>query len=291
MTLRTHFAGRALAALGDPMLMLLGGAFALTTCLAILSGTLATGAAEIDDANPLDREIAELGWLKLESEEARRSSARGVELLRAARPFVLQLAPRPLNCGAATAQQTKAPAAVIAKQLERYPKRFLAAVGLERILLCRGLTEAGKAYPSMPNVQHTLILDVNVGGKFMERLLHHELFHFADFADDGKLKGDTAWARLNEKHVVYGFGGHLERGPGSADWSEQRTGFVTAYAMSAIEEDKAELYSFVMTDPRRVAARSAVDPVVQKKVAYLTRALAHFEAAPNLTRALERTRH
>jgi hypothetical protein len=171
---------------------------------------------------------------------------------------------------------------VVRAELERYEPSFLAAVGLHRVLLCRDLLEGTKSFPSMPNVQHTLILDTGSPAAFLRRLVHHELFHFADFADDGELKHDPAWAALNEKHFVYGFGGRLERHEGSAHWSEERLGFVTEYAKSALEEDKAELYSFTMIDPARVAARAKGDRVLARKLERLERQVHRFDDAPDL---------
>jgi hypothetical protein len=178
--------------------------------------------------------------------------------------------------------QALATVQVVGAELARYEPSFLAAVGLERVLLCRDLSEGEKSFPSMPNVQHTLILDTDSPAPFLRRLVHHELFHFADFADDGELKHDAAWTALNERHFVYGFGGRLERHEGSAQWSEQRLGFVTEYAQSALEEDKAELYSLAMMAPARVAERAQRDRVLARKLARLASQLQRFDGAPEL---------
>lgn len=267
------------------MFTLFGVALVATITLAWLTGTLSAEPAEIGERSGLEKEIEDLGWRPLPARQARAFERKhGVRLLYTTKRFELALSPYPLSCDQVSLPDALGALDAVTTELERYEPRFLSAVGLERVLFCRDLKEGDKSYPSMPNVQHTLILDASSSSSFMRRLVHHEVFHFADFADDGLLKEDEAWAHLNEKHFVYGFGGRLERYEGSAAWSEERMGFVSEYAMSALEEDKAELYSFAMSDPKRVSARAEHDLVVSHKLDYLDGQLARLSGAPQLAK-------
>ena len=278
------FQARLSAPRVDSTLTLFGVALVATLAIAWLSGALEAERAEIGDRSGIEAEIDRLGWRPIPEPEAHEFERRsGVRLLYSTRSFELALAPYPLSCEAAALPDALAALQVVEGELARYERSFLSAVGLKRVLFCRDLKEGGKSYPSMPNVQHTLILDTGSSPRFLRRLVHHEIFHFADFADDGRLKQDPGYAKLNEKYFVYGFGGRLERHEGSAHWSEERMGFVTEYAMSALEEDKAELYSFSMMDPARVSERIQRDPVLANKLDYLDEQLAHLAGAPHLT--------
>jgi hypothetical protein len=96
---------------------------------------------------------------------------------------------------------------------------------------------------------------------------HHELFHFADYADDDQLQHDPDWEMLNDRWFSYGSGGRFVREPGSARFEPDLHGFVSKYSRSALEEDKAEIFAFLMTRPDAMAELARRDAVVARKVA------------------------
>ena len=53
-------------------------------------------------------------------------------------------------------------------------------------------------------------------------------------------------------------------------------GFLTGYATSAVEEDKAEIFAHLMTDYEAVRKRATTDRVIHKKVLMLKSVLAKF---------------
>jgi hypothetical protein len=190
----------------------------------------------------------------------------GVELLAATRPFRLTLIGGALSGRAPDAERLERAVRAVAAELARYPKAFLGASRFERVLFCAGLEQAKLGIPSLPNYEHTLLLDVDAPPAFLRRLLDHELFHFADFADDGQVQHDPAWAKLNDHYFVYGDGGRFMRGPGVARLQTNLPGFVSKYATSALEEDKAETFAFMMVAPHAIARIAARDPIVHAKV-------------------------
>lgn len=140
-------------------------------------------------------------------------------------------------------------------------------------MLCSGLTEAAEVIPSLPNFEGTLLLDVRARGEFLRRLVHHEVFHFFDLQDDGAVGGDAAWQALNPRGFSYGAGGRVVRQHDASLWSEENEGVLSFYSLSALEEDKAELFSFAMVSPGRVSQRAGEDRVVGRKLAALRRQL------------------
>jgi hypothetical protein len=209
---------------------------------------------------------------ELLSEGFRAHSARTdgeVELLSAERSVRLALAGGVVRCGPPAPLLLERATRVVRAELERYPREFLVATRLRRVLLCEQLHEGELRVPSLPNYEQSLLLDTDASDAFLRRLIHHEVFHFADFADDGELARDPGWARLNDRWFVYGSGGRFVRDGEASHFAENLAGFVSRYATSALEEDKAELFSFMMTEPGRLSELALRDAIVAAKLAAL----------------------
>ena len=214
-------------------------------------------------------EMLEQGWLPLDVGPARKrlSATRGVELLSAQRDFALPLANGTVAGKPAARADLERASLLLVTELERYPRTFLGKSRFSRVLLCTGLTEGGAVIPSLPNFHRTLLLDVSAPTPFLRRLVHHEVFHFADYADDDQVSRDPAWEKLNDHWFVYGSGGRFARDGKTAVFGSGGPGFVTGYARSALEEDKAEVFAFAMAEPARLAKLTARDAIVRKKLA------------------------
>ncbi len=197
--------------------------------------------------------------------------AQGLKLLLPERSFSLDLYHGPVTGRPPSAAAAAEAATVVAHELGRFPAGALAGARLRRLLLCAELAEGGASIPSLPNYQQTLLLDVGSPPEFLRRLLHHELFHFIDFSDDDQVLVDPAWEAMNDRYFVYGVGGRAMREPGSSRLTRGLPGFVSRYATAGLEEDKAEVFSFLMTAPGDVAALAATDPVIRRKVAAIER--------------------
>jgi len=198
---------------------------------------------------------------------------RGVEFLAAHRPVELALADGSVHCEPAPRAHLSPAMAVVRSELARYEARFISATRLKRVLFCEHLREGDIDVPSLPNYERSLLLDADTDASFLRRLVHHEVFHFADYADDGELGRDPAWERLNDRWFSYGFGGRFLRDGDASHFSEDRAGFVNRYATSALEEDKAEVFSFMMTEPRRLRQLAERDAIVSAKIDAVERQL------------------
>jgi hypothetical protein len=197
-----------------------------------------------------------------------------VTLLEATRELRLSLANGPIRAVPPSRAHLAAARGIVTRELGRYPQAFLARVKLGGVVLLEELVERETPIPSLPNVGGLLLLDVDAAESDVVRTLHHEIFHFADLADDGKLADDPVWAGLNAPGFTYGAGGRSLR-----SWAARTdvTGFVSGYATSGPEEDKAETFAFVVARPEAVRARLGGDPVLSAKVRDMQRRVAALD--------------
>lgn len=145
------------------------------------------------------------------------------------------------------------------------PPGLLERIGLWRVVLCRGLTEDGRSIPSLPNYRHTLLFDTEGSPAFLRRLIHHEVFHFADYAEDLNVLHDPAWEALNPPEFHYGTGGRDMRSPRVTAFDDHLPGFVSRYGTSALEEDKAEIFAALLAAPAWMAEQRRRDPILEAK--------------------------
>src|SRR5450432_1285563 len=192
-------------------------------------------------------------------------SSLGIEVLTPERAFQLESGSAALTGRPAGARSIEQALMPLASELARYPRAFLQRARFRRLILCAGLREGENAIPSLPNYHGALLVDVDADAPFLRRLVHHEVFHFADYADDDQLSRDPAWEALNDRYFVYGSGGRFLRHPGAGRFSETYPGFVSEYATSALEEDKAETFAMRMVLPHALDARAERDAIVRAK--------------------------
>jgi len=197
-----------------------------------------------------------------------------VPLLEATRAFTIGLTNGPVHGVPPTTAHRDAARRVVERELDRYPPTVLRRIRLAGVVLTADLTENEMAIPSLPNVGGLLLLDTRATEADLVRVLHHEVFHFFDLADDGVVAPDAAWEALNPLGFLYGSGGRTLRGAWAAKPTSDLPGVVSAYATSGVEEDKAETFSFAMSDPAFVNERAAADPAVRAKLDELVRRLA-----------------
>ncbi len=189
----------------------------------------------------------------------------GIEAVVPEQAIQLESGASTLSAVPASRAATERALGTLAGELARYPAAFLHRARLDRLLLCANLHEGSAPIPSLPNYHGTLIVDADADAPFLRRLVHHEIFHFADYADDDQLSRDPAWLGLNDHYFVYGDGGRFQREPGAGRFRKDLPGFVSRYATSALEEDKAETFAMFMAAPRDFSQLVASDPIVSAK--------------------------
>jgi hypothetical protein len=207
-----------------------------------------------------------------------RLSALGIEVFTPTRAFHLESGGTVLSGAPIAAHERDRALVTLSRELARYPAEFLARARLRRLVLCSNFHEGSESIPSLPNYHGALLMDVDADPPYLRRLVHHEVFHFADYADDDQLSHDPAWLALNDRYFVYGSGGRFAREPGAGRFSAESPGFVSRYATSALEEDKAETFAMRMSAPEQFAALTATDAILRAKSAALEQQLRKLSA-------------
>lgn len=219
------------------------------------------------DGNPeLPTDTATFGFIT-------RARAGGVPVLEATKPFRIELANGPVHGQPPSPEHLRFVTRLLDRELGRYPQGFFKKAKLAGIVLTDDLQEGDRTIPSLPNVGGLLLLDTTSVESDLVRSLHHEVYHFVDLADDGTLAPDPAWAKIAGGSLQYGSGGRTMQSAWAAAPAGTLPGFVSAYATSGVEEDKAETFSFVVARRSIVEPRLPEDPVLAEKVDELRRRL------------------
>jgi len=170
---------------------------------------------------------------------------------------------------------------LLADELGLYPESFLRQLPLRRIVVCRDLTVNGKHVGGWADYLYsTLYLNgsrISSDEESVRHALHHEIFHLLDVADDREVLRDPAWEALNPPGFHYG--GDAMRmldDPTAGLLTTGHAGFLNAYSMSAVAEDKAEVYSYMVTAFPLVEQMAQNDAVIAAKVAAVKRIVRGF---------------
>ncbi|CAN5852298.1 hypothetical protein BH11MYX4_BH11MYX4_69720 [soil metagenome] len=265
----------------SPSALFVCGAIALAAGVGIMARS-AAGSEKGDNALPPD--AARLGFTVVGPR------VNGIAMLDATQPFRIELTHGAVHGTPARGPRLALTRAVVTRELERYPRKFLDAIHMRGIVFIDELHEGETSIPSLPNVAGLLLLDISGTESDLTRGLHHEIFHFADLADDGAMSPDAPWDALNGPGFAYGAGGRTLRAAWAAGPLDpfMSGGFVSSYATSGVEEDKAETFAFAVARPAQVLSRVAANPVLTAKLAELERRVGKMD--PDAPRALGLTR-
>lgn len=169
---------------------------------------------------------------------------------------------------------------VVLPAMERYPLAFFERMGLTQVALVKDLRVAGQARRAMPAPERDTIVYADNNDKLcpagMELRAHHELYHVVEYRlfKDFYYR-DPRWLALNAPGQAYGQGGATAYGIGFDNLGHPSTGLVSRYAAFGPEEDKAEVFGWMMTSAyaQRVQGWAGADAVLAAKRGYLVAAL------------------
>lgn len=161
-------------------------------------------------------------------------------------------------------------------ELNKYPKTFLQRAGVKRIVVCKGLSSLGYSACGFPDPGGKAVYYnyTAFNNAYSRKTIHHELYHMIEAKFNRNIYyKDPDWAKLNSKDFKYGKGGRKFK------WDESnsnkpfhsKTGFVTAYATSALEEDKAEVYAALFVEEISACLHDWIkeDEILKNKVNYM----------------------
>jgi hypothetical protein len=143
--------------------------------------------------------------------------------------------------------------AVVLPALERYDPRFFQRIGLQEVGLVKDLIVGeSQMRLAMPSPERQAVLYADNANPLcaagMELRVHHELYHLVEWRlfDDFYYR-DPAWLALNPSGLDYGAGGASAYGGVFHNLGHPAPGLVSRYAQYGPEEDKAEVFGWMMT--------------------------------------------
>jgi hypothetical protein len=205
----------------------------------------------------------------------------GVALETAKAAFDTTVNGHELHAEAAPASRGARNLNLAAAEFGRYPLGCVLAAGLRRVVVCGRLTVDGAVYQGSFDAGRGELFfaaqDLRRDRHYARVVMHHEFFHLLDKRQRGSIFEDPAWDALVPRFFDYGDGGRFAQWDrGGAELSTGSPGFVTRYARTGLEEDKAETFAHLMVDLEDVLERTATDAVLAAKVKLLARQLARF---------------
>lgn len=171
---------------------------------------------------------------------------------------------------------------IVLPAMERYPAGVFARTGLRHVVLVKNLSVEGQRRLAMPapeidSVVYADNLLAAMCPSGMELRVHHEYYHFIEYRlfNDFYYR-DPAWLALNPPAAVYGQGGATAYGKGFQNLGHPQPGLVSLYAAYGPEEDKAEVFGWMMTPAYapRLQQWTAFDPALLAKRQALMEVLA-----------------
>jgi hypothetical protein len=171
----------------------------------------------------------------------------------------------------------------LSNELSLYPRQTLRALGIKKILIVENLKINGQSRNAMPFfgidvMLYSIELQRTSPGE-IPHIVHHEIFHMADYKDDREVYNDPNWLKLNSSEFKYRSGGVNMRNAGVGVWQENTQGFLNEYSTSGLEEDKAEVFAGLMWKPTRLDSLSQNDQILRNKIEYIKAVLQNISPA------------
>ena len=181
-----------------------------------------------------------------------------------------------VSCSAIDENKIKEYYNQISESLNVYEKDFLNKIRFKYVVICENLKISeipalGYANPKMK----TLMFNINTENKYIDRVLHHEVFHFIHF-DEEDIFDQVVWKQLNDLDFGYKECSTCSNKV-SLKYIDNNKGFLTDYSMSTPYEDMAEVYSFMKTNKKILIERSKKDEIIKKKITFLEKQISKLD--------------
>jgi|TARA_B110000438_G_scaffold288521_1_gene322086 hypothetical protein len=158
---------------------------------------------------------------------------------------------------------------IIYKNLSKYSYDYLKKINLKYIVLCEDLSISGINTAGIPdNIMKTLILDIKFNEDYLERIIHHEVFHIINDQYDELFK-ESEWMKFNNSEFKYAECSTCTEKLGLKTYKTTK-GFFTEYSMSTASEDMAEVYSHIIfLDRNYINKIRKIDTILSDKISYI----------------------
>lgn len=146
----------------------------------------------------------------------------------------------------------KAYAKIFIDEWAKYPSDWIEGSNLKHIMIVKKLAVGDTERAATPDpVGDAVYYDIGYGADLYAReVIHHEFNHQVEYEHfNSYARQDPAWLALNPSGFTYNPRGGVAayHEDGFSNDAHPEAGFVNRYAMYAIEEDKAEVYAYLMT--------------------------------------------
>ena len=183
---------------------------------------------------------------------------------------------------------------LFAEEFRKYPLEFVSNTKLNSVFLVKDLAVNGQARTAVPDYDNeVLLLDFAAAAyaaQYRRHVIHHEYYHMIEEQINGDAYWkDPVWAGFNPPGFRYGSGGVNARGQdGASTLNHPHAGFVSLYAMSSLEEDKAEVYACLLIDTEREAMNewAKTDHILASKITYMSEFIARLGSSVNANHAV-----
>jgi hypothetical protein len=170
---------------------------------------------------------------------------------------------------------------LIEKALSEYPQSLIAKIRLTKVVICKNLEWDGKRSLGMAKIdESSMYIDAKgaIGRvDYLVSAIHHELFHFLDYELSLETANDQTWESLNHQGFAYAPGpSGVWRIPHVTAPDASLAGFLNRYSTFGPKEDKAEVFSFMMSRPDYVRLRMESDSVLRLKVEEMKKRIGRF---------------
>ncbi len=200
------------------------------------------------------------------------TASNGIKYLKAEKSFKVGFRENNVQCNNVNENDIKNKFDMIKKNFKKYDKDFLEKINLRYVVLCKNLKVAEIKTAGVPNHHvKTLIMDINFDERYFERSMHHELFHMVEEGYKG-LFSYKEWEKFNSPEFKYA---KCSTCTNKLDLSliNNTKGFLTEYSMTTASEDMAEIFSFLMTEKKKLENIVLNDTILNKKTIFLKNAI------------------
>ena len=195
-------------------------------------------------------------------------SINGLKYLKAIKPFDVGIKDNNVSCFSSSEKNIEKKLPIIEKNLNKYSSIFLNKINLKYIVMCENLSVSQIRAAGVPNITtRTLVVDIKFNDEHFERVLHHEIFHMINDSHKKKFSFEE-WKNFNNSEFKYAKCSTCSDRLGLSLLKENK-GFVTEYSMSTASEDMAEVFSFLITDKKKIENKALKDPILNKKILFL----------------------
>ena len=170
------------------------------------------------------------------------------------------------------------------EEVNKYPPTFfrdreIRGIGLVKYLFVKKKQAQG-VYSSGLRIMFFDILRYGNNKAQQRHGIHHELFHMMAFQSPSYVPfKDAQWGATNAQHFKYGDPkiSRNKRNPYN-QYAPQEPGFVTYYAMTSMEEDKAEVFACLMQAKHKklIEEWQQKDQVMRQKISQMKAFVAHY---------------